>query len=187
MGNYDYVFVGRFGNAPLARNAMANALLGIKTPTKGKRVPRTLGICKLLGLAPFTPHDLRRTAATMCGRAWLIGRRNLAVPRPSGQQDDNGKPLQVITRKVYNRATKIMSGAQTEGARCMGGRVAADRRVGGCRAAEGGLTAFRQEERPRIFPVRSGSGSEQTTPALSATLTGFHAVLILAGAQARWS
>ena len=30
MGNYEYAFVGRFGDAPLARNAMANALRGTR-------------------------------------------------------------------------------------------------------------------------------------------------------------
>lgn len=28
---------------------------------------KTKGICELLGLAPFTPHDLRRTASTLAG------------------------------------------------------------------------------------------------------------------------
>ncbi|WP_256806322.1 site-specific integrase [Bradyrhizobium sp. Bra64] len=108
MGNYDYVFVGRFGNAPLARNAMANALTGTKTPKKGKRVPRTLGICELLGLAPFTPHDLRRTAATMCGELGLSEASISLCLDHQASKDENGKPLPAVTRKVYNRATKIM-------------------------------------------------------------------------------
>jgi hypothetical protein len=32
---------------------------------------KTPGVCELLGLATFTPHDLRRTAATMCGELGL--------------------------------------------------------------------------------------------------------------------
>jgi integrase len=71
MGNYDYAFTGRFGDAPLARNAMASALRGTQKLVKGVRVTRTPGICELLGLAPFTPHDLRRTAATTCGELGL--------------------------------------------------------------------------------------------------------------------
>jgi integrase len=55
-----FLFPGRFGDAPLARTAMANALRGFRR----KKVP---GICELLGLKPFTPHDLRRTAATLAG------------------------------------------------------------------------------------------------------------------------
>jgi hypothetical protein len=46
MGNYEYAFAGRFGDAPLSRSSMHNALRGNK---------KTKGICKLLGLAAFTP------------------------------------------------------------------------------------------------------------------------------------
>ncbi len=54
--------------APLARQAMSGALKGTKHRNGKVRTP---GICELLGIAPFTPHDLRRTAATMCGRLRL--------------------------------------------------------------------------------------------------------------------
>jgi integrase len=109
MGNYDYVFVGRFGNAPLSRQAMSNALTGTKTPRKGKRVPRTLGICETLGLEPFTPHDLRRTAATMCGELDLPESSISLCLDHQASKDENGKPLPAITRRVYNRATKIIA------------------------------------------------------------------------------
>jgi integrase len=42
---------------PLHRSALATALRGDKAK----------GLCVLLGLKPFTPHDLRRTAATLAG------------------------------------------------------------------------------------------------------------------------
>jgi integrase len=71
MGNYDYAFVGRFGDAPLSRQVMSGALTGTMMMRNGKRVTRTPGICELLGIAPLTPHDLRRTAATMCGELGL--------------------------------------------------------------------------------------------------------------------
>jgi integrase len=58
----EFLFPGRFGDAPLARTAMATALRGV-TRKKGK-VP---GICELLGLKPFCPHDLRRSSATLAG------------------------------------------------------------------------------------------------------------------------
>jgi integrase len=99
MGNYDYAFTGRFGNAPLARNAMINALSGTK---------RTAGICKLLGLAPFTVHDLRRTAATMCGELGLSEAIIALCLDHQASKDENGKPLPAVTRKVYNRATRII-------------------------------------------------------------------------------
>jgi len=56
--NQEYVFQTPQASKPLHRLAMATALRG--RPDKG--LP---GICELLGLAPFTPHDLRRTAATL--------------------------------------------------------------------------------------------------------------------------
>jgi len=43
---------------PMNRKVMATALRG----TKHKGKVKTPGICAPLGLRPFTPHDLRRTA-----------------------------------------------------------------------------------------------------------------------------
>jgi integrase len=71
----------------------------------GKRVTRTPGICELLGLAPFTPHDLRRTAATMCGNLRLSKAAISLCLDHQASKDDDGKPLPAITRKVYNLAT----------------------------------------------------------------------------------
>lgn len=104
MGNYDYAFVGRFGDAPLARSAMANALRG--TEYSDGRV-KSAGICALLGLAPFTPHDLRRTAATMCGELGLSEAGISLCLDHQANKDENGKPLPAVTRKVYNRATLV--------------------------------------------------------------------------------
>jgi integrase len=97
MGNYDFAFVGRFGDAPLARSAMANALRGNK---------KTKGICELLGLKPFTPYDLRRTAATMCGELGLSEAAISLCLDHQANKDENGTPLPTITRKVYNLATR---------------------------------------------------------------------------------
>jgi integrase len=108
MGNYEYAFAGRFGNAPLSRQAMSGALTGTKVMKNGKRVARTPGICELLGLAPFTPHDLRRTAATMCGELGLSEASIALCLDHQANKDENGKPLPAVTRKVYNRATRIM-------------------------------------------------------------------------------
>src|SRR4051794_24144116 len=54
-----YVFASPLGDQPMNRKVMATALRGTKHKGKVKRP----GICALLGLRPFTPHDLRRTAA----------------------------------------------------------------------------------------------------------------------------
>jgi integrase len=107
MGNYDYAFTGRFGDAPLARNAMASALRGTQKLVKGVKVTRTPGICELLGLAPFTPHDLRRTAATMCGELGLSEAGISLCLDHQANKDENGKPLPAVTRKVYNLATRV--------------------------------------------------------------------------------
>jgi integrase len=106
MGNYDYAFTGRFGDAPLARNAMASALRGTQKLVKGVKVTRTPGICELLGLAPFTPHDLRRTAATMCRELGLSETGISLCLDHQANKDENGKPLPAVTRKVYNLATR---------------------------------------------------------------------------------
>jgi integrase len=106
MGNYEYAFTGRFGDAPLARNAMASALRGTKKTVKGVKVTRTPGICELLGLAPFTPHDLRRTAATLCGELGLSEAGISLCLDHQANKDENGKPLPAVTRKVYNLATR---------------------------------------------------------------------------------
>jgi integrase len=106
MGNYEYAFTGRFGNAPLSRQVMSGALKGTKMTRNGKRVTRTPGICELLGLAPFTPHDLRRTAATMCGELGLSGAGISLCLDHQTSKDESGKPLPAITRKVYNLATR---------------------------------------------------------------------------------
>jgi integrase len=104
MGNYDYAFTGRFGDAPLARKAMATALRGTK---HGNGKVKTPGICKLLGLAPFTPHDLRRTAATMCGELGLSEAGISLCLDHQANKDESGKPLPAVTRKVYNLATRV--------------------------------------------------------------------------------
>jgi integrase len=107
IGNYDYAFTGRFGDAPLSSQAMSGALAGTKKLVKGVKVTRTPGICALLGLAPFTPHDLRRTAATMCGELGLSEAGISLCLDHQASKGDDGKPLPAITRKVYNLAVRI--------------------------------------------------------------------------------
>ncbi|MEH2565288.1 tyrosine-type recombinase/integrase [Bradyrhizobium sp. AZCC 2289] len=106
MGNYPWLFMGRFGDAPLARNAMANALRGTCRIRNGKRITRTIGLCEQLGLKPFTPHDLRRTAASLLG--------GLKVPRSiislcldhTIKSDDHGA-VSAITGKHYDQDLRI--------------------------------------------------------------------------------
>ena len=49
MGDDQFVFTGRFGDAPLARNAMANALAGTWRIKNGKKVVKSLGIARCSG------------------------------------------------------------------------------------------------------------------------------------------
>src|SRR4029077_14898402 len=51
--NKDFIFASPLENTPLNRKAMATALRG----TKYKGKVKSVGICALLGLKPFTPHD----------------------------------------------------------------------------------------------------------------------------------
>jgi integrase len=95
MGNYEYAFSGRFGDAPLSRQAMSGALKGTK---------KTLGICALLGMKPFTPHDLRRSAATMCERLRLPGADISLCLDHQTNVDENGERTPVVTQEVYSLA-----------------------------------------------------------------------------------
>lgn len=60
----EYIFPGRIDGEPLDDKALGHAVRGFKD--KKGRVVR-LGICEFLGMAHWTPHDLRRTAATLAG------------------------------------------------------------------------------------------------------------------------
>ncbi|WP_454621309.1 tyrosine-type recombinase/integrase [Bradyrhizobium cenepequi] len=105
MGHDDYAFTGRFGDAPLSRQAMSGALKGTKHKDGTVKTP---GLCALLGLKPFTPHDLRRTAATLCGELGLSEASIALCLDHQASKDETGKPLPAVTRKVYNRATRIL-------------------------------------------------------------------------------
>jgi integrase len=134
MGNYEYVFTGRFGDAPLSRQAMSSALTGTKATTNGKRVTRTPGICQLLGIAPFAPHDLRRSAATLCGELGLPEAGiSLALDHQSNK-DESGKPLPAVTRQGLQSRHAGSGSKEARGAGSLGRRAAADhRRAGGSR------------------------------------------------------
>jgi integrase len=100
----EYIFAGRFDDAPMERKAMATALRG--TYNKDGTV-RTRGLCALLGLKPFTPHDLRRTAATLAGDlgfsdAWIARCLDHAASK-----DEHGVRVPSVTGKVYNHSKRL--------------------------------------------------------------------------------
>ncbi|MGY4349823.1 integrase [Bradyrhizobium sp. GM7.3] len=100
--NKQYVFASPLADQPLHRKAMADALRGDKRTGK----VRTPGICQLLGLKPFTPHDLRRTAATLAGDlgfddAWIAKCLDHAASNKSEQI------VPTVTGKVYNHSKRM--------------------------------------------------------------------------------
>ena len=87
---------------PMNRKVMATALRG----TKHKGKVKTPGICALLGLRPFTPHDLRRTAATLAGDlgfddAWIAKCLDHAASKKQEQI------VPSVTGKVYNHSKRM--------------------------------------------------------------------------------
>lgn len=106
MGNYPWMFAGRWKDEPLNRKAMACALRGNKVKRGGKVVVRSIGLCEQLGLRPFTPHDLRRTAASLMG--------SIGVPRATIslcldhtiKSDDHGA-VSAVTGKHYDQDPRI--------------------------------------------------------------------------------
>jgi integrase len=97
-----YVFTSPFGDMPMNRKVMATALRGTKSKSKVK----TPGICALLGLKPFTPHDLRRTAATLAGDlgfddAWIAKCLDHAASKKQEQI------VPSVTGKVYNHSKRM--------------------------------------------------------------------------------
>lgn len=90
---------------PIHRKAMADALRGTKNETN-KDKTKTPGLCELLGLKPFTPHDLRRTAATLAGDlgfddAWIAKCLDHAASKKSEQI------VPTVTGKVYNHSKRM--------------------------------------------------------------------------------
>jgi integrase len=99
-----FVFVGPYGDAPLERKAMATALRGTKNKDGSVGTP---GICALLGLRKFAPHDLRRTAATLAGDlafsdSWIARCLDHAAIK-----DDSGVRVPSVTGAVYNLSKRM--------------------------------------------------------------------------------
>src|SRR6266540_2343454 len=97
-----FVFASPLGDMPMNRKVMATALRGTKYKGKVKRP----GICALLGLRAFTPHDLRRTAATLAGDlgfddAWIAKCLDHAASKKQEQI------VPSVTGKVYNHSKRM--------------------------------------------------------------------------------
>ena len=97
-----YVFASPLGDQPMNRKVMATALRG----TKVKGEVKTPGICALLDLRLFTPHDLRRTAATLAGDlgfddAWIAK----CLDHAASKKQERIVPS--VTGKVYNHSKRM--------------------------------------------------------------------------------
>jgi integrase len=117
-----FVFASPLGDMPMNRKVMAVALRG----TKNKGKVKMTGICALLGLRPFTPHDLRRTAATLAGDlgfddAWIAK----CLDHAASKKQDQIVPT--VTGKVYNHSKRmkekraVLDGVAAEIRRIIGG------------------------------------------------------------------
>ena len=98
----EHIFASPLGDHPMNRKVMATALRG----TKHKGTVNTPGICALLGLKPFTPHDLRRTAATLAGDfgfddAWIAK----CLDHAASKKQEQIAPS--VTGKVYNHSKRL--------------------------------------------------------------------------------
>jgi Phage integrase family len=113
MGKHDFAFVGRFGDAPLARQAMSGALKGTRHRNGKVKTP---GICELLGIAPFTPHDLRRTAATMCGN---LGLSDSAICSVSTIKPPRERTANRYRRLPTKFTISLSSAVSSESAKCL--------------------------------------------------------------------
>jgi integrase len=93
-----FVFETQAGQ-PIHRQAMSTALRG----RKDRKIP---GLCELLGLKKFTPHDLRRTAATLAGDlglddAWIAKCLDHAASKKAEVV------VPTVTGKVYNLSKRM--------------------------------------------------------------------------------
>jgi integrase len=88
---------------PIHRTAMATALRGTKHE-KNKDKTKTPGLCELLGLKRFTPHDLRRTAATLAGD---LGFSDAAIAKclDHAVVKDDGEKISRVTG-IYNQSKR---------------------------------------------------------------------------------
>jgi integrase len=93
-----HIFSSPVGDQPLHRQAMATALRG----RPDKDAP---GLCELLGLKPFTPHDLRRTSATLAGE---LGFSDAAIAKclDHAVTKDDGEKVNRVTG-IYNQSKRM--------------------------------------------------------------------------------
>jgi integrase len=98
----EHVFASPLGDFPMNRKVMATALHGTKRKD-GKT--KSAGICELLGLRPFTPHDLRRTSATLAGDLGFDDARIAKCLDHAASRKQEQAPS--VTGKVYVHSKRM--------------------------------------------------------------------------------
>jgi integrase len=94
-------------DAVLNRSALSHALRGKRQKRGKKLVVDRIGICEFLGLKDFTPHDLRRTAATLCGD---IGISDADIAKCLDHQKGGGTDVAQapsVTGRVYVQSRRL--------------------------------------------------------------------------------
>jgi integrase len=127
----EHVFASPLGDQPMNRKIMATALRG--TTYRNGRV-KSPGICALLGLKPFTPHDLRRTSATLAGD---LGFDDAMIAKCLDHAvNKKGEAIvPSVTGKVYNHSKRmkekraVLDGVAAELRRIIGEPKDVDRKL----------------------------------------------------------
>ncbi len=135
MASEDQKFVFEspvYEGQPIHRTAMATALRGTKQETNPGKT-KTPGLCELLGLKPFTPHDLRRTAATLAGElgfsdAAIAKCLDHAVVRDDGEKINRVTGIYVRSKRM-NQKRAVLDGIAAELRRIIGAPIEADLRM----------------------------------------------------------
>lgn len=108
LGNRDgFVFPGRYDETSLDRRSMATALRGNSRTRPNGKVQKIPGICSILGMAKFTPHDLRRTAATLAQDLCFSLARIAPCLDHAVTKDDFGRKIPTVTGRVYARSKAL--------------------------------------------------------------------------------
>jgi len=97
----EYIFKGHSVGTALDDKALGHAARGYKNAT-GKVVRQ--GICEFLGMTPWTPHDLRRTCATLAGD---LGYTDAEIAKCLDHRKDRGDDAAPTVTGVYVRSERI--------------------------------------------------------------------------------
>ena len=102
MHNYDLIFSPPVldPDAVLGRSALNQAL-------KGKTAPRHIGVIEYLGMAHFTPHDLRRTAATLAADLGFSDAQIAKCLDHSKERGEDVVEAPTVTGRVYVQSKRL--------------------------------------------------------------------------------